>query len=280
MFFSRAFHTHDSVYVVRGEKVRAAKRLSGASPSQISPLKHVHSELVAKNTTRYVRKDAVAKVAKSVKGTRIWFVSASSSPAMASATVRIDLLEAVDAKDFPNYAYAVPLTRSVQLEFYLDAVNALRHDTRNANVVRFSVQTPALTFLEELARHIPFLPRLSENLFTVTVRSRHFTHIVARQVVRVEGMAKEVHLTIGGEAAWDNFQNYTTTFQNLLNQKVMEHYGATGRTPDLWKHFSVGVFGIAGNQVVVENCGFPYTVVVYAGRGEGPDESAFSSLLD
>lgn len=276
--FSRIFHHHDDVYLVRGERARASKRLGGLFAGLIAPAKHDHPELVKKSTTRYLPKNSTAKLAKTVSKRKLFFVSGATSSSLASATVRVDLFEASQLEELPTSAYATSLSPTAALQFYLDAYEAFNRSSSNSSTLTFTVKVPALLFLEELVERLPFLPRLAQDLFKIVIRTRHFVQIAARQVVRVREPVQEVFLIVGGEFGWEGFQKYTTSLQDLVNARAMEYYSVIRRIPDLWVHLQPRVFGAAYDQVVVENNGLPYCLVVFTKSGFDAAEEVWGGL--
>jgi len=73
-----------------------------------------------------------------------------------------------------------------------------------------------------------------------------------------------VFLTIGGkDTDFANFDKYTSAIDAKLRDIQTETYRITRKFKDVWRHVRTGIYGIAGNKIIVQNRGFPYTLVVF-----------------
>lgn len=281
--FDKITHSHEDEYYTRGERVSWAKRLESKTPSQIASKDHTHPYYVPKHTTRYMPKDIVAHKTHTIDYKNLVIVNAAALGGVTTVKTRIDLVEAmgIDITELPSSAYAGSLSPSMNVYVYYDAAEAVFEDTAGSPPQTFKFQMPALQFLQELSNHfgglVPYIP---QTIFSVSVYPRFFTHVVARQSVAAPDIVVEAHMTLGGPGAFDywTFKAYTEDLQRELLVKAAQYVPAINRVPDLMKHFWARLRGISGNYVVVENRGFPYSLVVYTKQTDGVkyEDTAFA----
>ncbi len=281
--FDKTMHSHHGEYYTRGERVAQAKRLDSRTPFQIASRDHTHPYYVPKHTTRYMPKDIVAHKTRSIDYKNLVIVNASTLKGVTGIKARIDLLEAMgaDITEIPASAYARSLSPSMNVYVYYDAAEAVQQDTASTSPTTFKLQMPALQFLQELSNHFSgLLPYIPQTIFSVSVYPRFFTHLVARQSVATPDIVVEAHVTLGGPGVFDDqtFKSYTEDLQRTLLVKAAQYVPVINRVPDLMKHFWARLRGISGNYVVVENRGFPYSLVVYTKRTDGVkyEDTAFT----
>lgn len=278
--FATAVHDHNE-YVYIGEKVNKARKLEGKLPSELAPVIHNHPYVTRQS--QFKPKNAVAKKAKKISGRKVYVLSSVTKPAAnnntISTSVPIDLLEVSGLKEFPSYGYATNLTPRTTMEFYFDAYDALNLNMTSSGTTTYTISAPAIQFMEEAAQMLNLDIKLPTNLFQLTLYRKRFNHIVAKHSVDIGEIVSEVFFTLGKQMTnFSGFDNYTVNFQSKLLSLQANYYSSSRKDINLFVHFQPKIKGIAGNRIVVENRGFPYTLLVFTRPGGVKNADTYFSL--
>jgi len=264
-------HRHDDLYVKFGERVHTARTLSNVDPKDIAPEDHFHEEyLTQAHIPRYKPKNALAEKALKVNGSSLKIIHGGAKPQDAPSTlstsVRVDLWEASEMDEMPTRAYALSLSPQIDMDFFYDIEEVVNYKPPKEQI-ELRIDAAAIAFLEELRNVNEFfkrlIPQLKENLFTLRLYRTWLFNVVARHSVRIGERITAAFFVPGGSEGWQNFERYTVELQQTVFAKAGEVYVVTKEMPDLMRHFQARLVGIFGDGLLVENRGFPYTIVAF-----------------
>lgn len=281
--FAKFHHEHPE-FLPLNMPSKYAKKINGNLPSQLADAEHIHQEYLTSVDAKllYKPKTSVALSTARVNNKQLKIIYGSSKGSGGSLTqiapnVKLDLWKMSGITELPTSltSFGQTLNQSdppsslnaaiSSVTFYLDISTALTSSQALPVQVKLSaINSPLL----QLAGNLLNIT-MSANLFTATFFKQHPLNIVDKQTVEVSAsndkkVVSDVFLTIGGkDTNFANFDKYTSAIDAKLRDIQTQTYRITRKFKDVWQHVRTGIYGIAGNKIVVQNRGFPYTLVVF-----------------